>query len=388
MGYLAVLAANIFVSAPLAILVVAYSHLGTYGESAKLGTALAYIGPLYLLLSMQHGVGILSGNRTPGQVAAIRLKSVPAFMLTASAIAWALGEPMIVLAGAFRLADFLYEPYFYGRMQAQDRRALVLSSLGRLLAFVTALAITQLVGFDLYAAMMIMVLVNSVVTLKPFFRVFESISESSVSGVDFLLGAAACLASITMNIPRYFLVRAEPSQLAAYSNILTLVMAGTLLFISFNNSFLAKYAQRGWIGIRSFYWKSTVLFFLAVIGSGGFLLGDDALARIFVRYVLGSAYLDFYRLIFPFSLLYCFLYLQNVINNVFVYLRVGKITVICNIVLILLFVFGFQYSSVSMTAERAILVADVAMAIFLVFAALSSVMMLRDGSPVRRAEIE
>lgn len=385
MGYLAVLAANIFVSAPLAILVLAYSHLGTYNDSAKLGTALAYVGPLYLLLSMQHGVAILSGNRTAGQVAAIRLRCVPIFMVGACATAWALNEPILIFVAAFRLADFLYEPYFYGCIQARDGVALVRSSLGRLIVFGLALTGTQIFGAGFYAAILTIALVNGVVTVRPFFNAFEDISVASVSRVDFFLGLAAFLASVTMNIPRYFLVQAEPNQIAAYSNALTIVMAATLFFISLNNSFLASCAKQGVAGIRGFYIKSIAIFLALCVGSAVvFLVNDAMISRLLIRYALGGAYSSFYDLIFPFALLYCFLYLQNVINCIFVFLQIGRLTVLYNIVLILLFCLGFWLAFDSATAKRAIVIADVAMAIFLLFSVLSSIRMLQRRRTMNR----
>ncbi|WGS50617.1 hypothetical protein LFL96_03650 [Paraburkholderia sp. D15] len=343
-----------------------YSHLGTFQDSARLGTALAYAAPLYLLFSMQHGVAILAGRRAWDEATALRAKLAPFYLLIAVAVSVVYHEYLILVVGIYRLGDLMYEPYFSEKIRTMDYRGLFASSGGRLLVFLLSLLAVFLLKLPLMQAVILLAAANIAITLWSCgFSWAAGMRTAIATRSDFLMGGGACLASLSVNVPRYFLGRADAGDLAAYSNMLTIVMAATLVFVSFNNLYFAKCARGGEAGVYRFLTRSLGVGVIAAALLWIFIIHDFGLAKLLVGLALGPRYLAYAGLVYLFWLFYWLLYVQNVANCVLIYAGAGRVILLSNILLLALLAGGFLAVLGNATALSAAVVVNIATAIFL-----------------------
>ena len=367
MRYLSVLASNVFINVPTVLLVLMYSHLGTFQDSARLGTALAYVAPLYLLFSMQHGVAILAGRKAWDDSTALRAKLAPLYLLIAIVVSLVYKEYLILVIGFYRLGDLMYEPYFSEKIRSMDYRGLFASSGGRLLVFVLSLLVAYFLKLELMQAVTLLAVTNIAITIWSCgFSWLGGIRNAIYTRSDFLMGGGACLASLSVNVPRYFLGRADAGDLAAYSNMLTIVMAGTLVFVSFNNLYFAKCARSGEEGVFHFFTRSFGFGVIAASLAWLFIVHDFEVAKLLVGVALGKRYVAYAGLVYLFWLFYCLLYLQNVANCVLIYLGAGRVILLSNVLLLVLLACGFLAVLGSATALSAAVVVNISTVIFLV----------------------
>jgi len=385
MRYLWVLISNIFINVPTVLLVIIYAHFGTFSDSASLGIALAYAAPLYLFFSMQHGVAILGGNVAWTDAIALRAKLAPLYFASAIAIALVYQEWLIFLVALYRFGDLLYEPVFCERTRNGDVRGMLLGSGGRLLIFILGLVLGHVLRCNPAQTLAVLAALNLVMALKSAGSVwYEGIQQASLRWGDFLMGAAACLASLSVNVPRYFLANAHDGDLAAYSNILTVMMAGTLLFVSFNNLYFARAAQIGRDGVVSFFLRSSILALVATVLAGVLLADDYRVAKLLIRFGLGTNYLQYATLLPLFWIFYCALYLQNVANCVLIYFGGNRQIFLSNVLLLVFLVVGFVALPGVGSAHRALVIVLAAMAIFLMVMTILVVSRFRSAGELSR----
>ncbi|KMQ80445.1 hypothetical protein BPMI_03508c [Candidatus Burkholderia pumila] len=366
MRYLSVLASNIFINVPTVVLVLMYSHFGTYQDSARLGTALAYIAPLYLLFTMQHGVAILAGRKGWSESTALRLKLAPFYLLIAVIASIVCREYLILMIGVFRLGDLLYEPYFSEKIRSMDHRGLFVSSGSRLFVFVATVAAVYWFRLPLMEAVTLLAVTNIAMTAVSCGSGWISqVRVVTATRTDFWLGVGACIASLSVNVPRYFLGRAAAADLAAYSNMLTIVMAATLMFVSFNNLYFARCARSAELGVHRFLVRLLGFGVLVAAMFWVFIVNDYDVARLLTGLALGQRYLPYAGLVFLFWLFYWGLYLQNVANCVLIYLGAGKVIMLSNLLMLALLAGGCFMVTGNMSALSAAVVVNVSMAVFL-----------------------
>lgn len=366
MRYLSVLASNVFINVPTVLLVLLYSHLGTFQDSARLGTALAYVAPLYLLFSMQHGVAILAGRKAWGDSTALRLKLAPLYLLVAIVVSVVYKEFLILVIGFYRFGDLIYEPYFSEKIRTMDYRGLFASSGSRLLVFLLSLLVVYLFKLQLMQAALLLAVTNIAMTIWACgFSWLSGVRRATYTRADFLMGGGACLASLSVNVPRYFLGRADAGDLAAYSNLLTIVMAATLVFVSFNNLYFAKCARAGEEGVFHFFTRSMGFGVLAASLAWIFVVHDFDVAKMLVGVALGKRYMAYAGLAYLFWLFYWMLYLQNVANSVLIYAGAGRVILLSNVLLLALLAGGFLVVLSNATAWSAAVVVNISMVIFL-----------------------
>lgn len=356
---------------PTVLLVFVYARFGTFSESASLGIALAYAAPLHLFFSMQHGVAILAGNLPWGNANALRVKLAPLYFILAIAISIVCKEWLIFLMALYRFGDLLYEPVFLERMRSGDSRRMLVGSGVRLFVFLIGLLLGLVLGLEPPLVLAILAGLNIATALwSAGSEWYSSVRHSAPDWAGILMGAGACLASISVNIPRYFLAGEYVNELAAYSNILTVVMAGTLLFVSFNNLLFAKASREGRNGIVSFFLRSNLLGLLAMPFALVLVVRDFAVAKMLIVMGLGANYQPYANLLPLFWIFYCLLYLQNTTNCVLIYLRGGRQIFFSNFLLLAFLAFGFLFLQGEGGSCRALVIVVTAMVIFLLVMAL------------------
>lgn len=366
MRYLSVLISNIFINVPTVLLVLMYAHFGTFSESASLGIALAYAAPLHLFFSMQLGVAILGGSVSWTETIALRAKLAPLYFALATAIALLYQEWLILLVAFYRFGDLLYEPVFCEKTRIGDTRRMLLGSCARLLMILFGLATSHILRFDPVQTLAILATLNFVTALLcAGFHWYGDVLRVPIRWGWVLMGAAACLASLSVNVPRYFLVNSHAGDLAAYSNILTVMMAGTLLFVSFNNLYFARSARVGKNGVVSFFLRSTLLGLAATVLAFLFSIDDYRIAKALIRFGLGRNYLPYATLLPLFWIFFCALYMQNVANCVLIYFGGGRQIFLSNVFLLASLAAGFSMLPGVVSAHLALIVVIIAMAMFL-----------------------
>ncbi len=366
MRYLLVLISSIFVNVPTVLLVLVYARFGTFADSAGLGIALAYAAPLHLFFSMQHGVAILAGNLSWCNATALRVKLAPFYLISAIAISIIYKEWLIFWVALYRFGDLLYEPVFSERMRSGDSRRMLVGSGGRLFVFLIGLLLGLVLGLEPTLVLAILAGLNIAMALwSAGSEWYASVRRAVPDWAGVLMGAGACLASVSVNVPRYFLAGARVSELAAYSNILTVVMAGTLLFVSFNNLLFAKASREGLDGVVSFFLRSNLLGLFVMPLACFLVFRDFAVAKMLVVMGLGANYQSYANLLPLFWVFYCLLYLQNVANCVLIYLGGGRQIFVSNFLLLIFLAFGFLYPQGEVSSYRALIVVVISMVVFL-----------------------
>lgn len=312
---------NVLFSAPPILLVLVYARIGSYEESALLGLALAVCAPLQLFFSMQHGISILSGKVSVETALSMRVLLVAPLLFVSFVVSLFLNESIVLIFAFYKIGDFLYEPFFYQYIKRSDLTNLFSQSVFRFLVQVLFGSIGFYLSADILTLILLLALINIILPIMKITRFWGGMSvgllHQYTSG--FFLGASALGAALCINLPRYFLTGIKTEDFAAYSNLLTIVMGGTLLFGAFNNVFFARATSGGAIGVIGFLKKSIIITVVGVLVSNVFVMYDNALSKIFISIFLGSSYSEYYSLVFGFAVFYCALYTQNSLNLCYVY---------------------------------------------------------------------
>ncbi|RDK12134.1 hypothetical protein DN412_00875 [Cupriavidus lacunae] len=315
----------------------------------------------------------------------MRAKLAPAYLTLAVAISFVYQEWLILLVALYRFGDLLYEPVFCEKMRNGDARGMLVGSGGRLVVFLLGLMPGFTLGLGPVQTLAILATLNIVMAAwSAGSSWYASIRRVALKGGDFLMGAAACLASLSVNVPRYFLVGAHEGDLAAYSNILTVMMAGTLLFVSFNNMFFARATRVGRDGVVSFFLRSSLLGLLATSLAWLLIVDNYQVAKVLVQFGLGASYLPYAILLPLFWIFYCALYLQNVANCVLIYAGGSRQIFLSNFLLLIFLAIGFMGLPGAISAYRALIIAVAAMGVFLLLIISLAVVRLRSDDGLSR----
>jgi len=352
------LLSNILFSAPPVLLVLVYARAGSFEDSAALGLALAVCAPLQLFFSMQHGLSILSGRMSIQSALSMRVLLLAPLLLLSAAAAWVLKEPIVIVFALYRVGDFLYEPFFFDLIR-QARMGIVFtqSSIRFLLQFICGW-LGLYFSADILVVISLLALINLLYSISKINRCWGllSLGFSRQYFSGFFLGAGALIAAVCINLPRYFLSSGKVEDLAVYSNILTLVMGGTLLFGAVNSVVFARASSLGLKGVVVFLNRSMIVTFLGVAASFLFVAFDGVLSKLFIDVFLGSKYSAYYSLIVGFSVFYFILYMQNSLNLVYLYFGREKDFMIGSAVLLVVLLVTAYWSTVALSLELELMV--------------------------------
>jgi len=308
----------------------------------------------------------LAGNLSWYKVTALRFKFGPLYLISAIAISLVYKEWLIFLVALYRFGDLLYEPVYSEMMRSGESRRMLIGSGGRLFVFLIGLLLGLVLGLEPTLVIAILAGLNIAMALwSAGSEWYASVRRSTPDWAGVLMGAGACLASVSVNVPRYFLADAHVSELAAYSNLLTVVMAGTLLFVSFNNLLFAKASREGFNQIVSFFLRSNFLGLLVMPLALFLVVRDFAVAKLLVVMGLGVNYQSYASLLPLFWIFYCLLYLQNVANCVLIYFGGGRQIFLSNFLLLIFLAFGFLFFQEEVGAYRTLVIVIASMVVFL-----------------------
>lgn len=329
-----------FFNAPGIILVLYYAHSGTLADSSDLGLAYAIVGPLYLFFSMQHGLSILSGKKLGEVCLKERLILSPLIFIFVVVAACFVGITAIPALALFRIADILFEPVFYEFSRAEKYLQSFVWSAVRFLVFCSGLLVLQLyswegvtdgllflspwlIGFSVYAIHKNM---NSAL-------IFENWNLKTVYFSESSLGLSALIASIVVNVPRYFIGKRNTFDLAFYSNMLTIVLGFSLFYIVLSNLLFGRMSSRGSSGVQRFFNLSLVAAFWCMVACIFLSWAGGGLELVFVDLAFGSKYRPNSDTVFLFFIFLVLLYLQNSINSVLIYFKRNRFILSANILL-------------------------------------------------------
>jgi O-antigen/teichoic acid export membrane protein len=347
------LLSNILFSAPPVLLVLVYARAGSFEDSAALGLALAVCAPLQLFFSMQHGLSILSGRMSIQSALSMRVLMLAPLLFSSTAIAWFLQEPIVIVFALYRVGDFLYEPFFFDLIRQAHMGKVFTQSLIRFLLQFMCVGLGLYLSADILIAVSLLALINMLYSISKVARCWGvlSLGFSRQYFSGFFLGVGALIAAVCINLPRYFLSNGRVEDLAVYSNLLTLVMGGTLLFGSVNNVVFARASSLGLKGVFVFLNRSMIVTLLGVVLSFMFVVFDSALSKLFVGVFLGSKYSTYYSLIVGFSVFYFVLYMQNSLNLVYLYVGREKDFMVGSTVLLVMLFLTACWSNIAFTLE-------------------------------------
>lgn len=344
LSFFLVLLSNILFAASSILLTLAYAHMGGFEEAASLGVAFAVCSPLQLFFSMQHGVSIISGKTSWEDALSIRLVLLIPFLFLSAIVSWLIDEPLVFVFSLFRVGDFLYEPFFYFLIKNAYSLWLFFEVLGRFILLVFAWCVLFYYGFDIFEIVFTLAILNfSFVSLRyGLVKRGRGLNFRWTGEHNYFLGVSALLVSVSVNVPRYVLPASEAGDLAAYSNMLTLCVGGTLFFGSLNNVLFAKNSKEGWNGVFDFLNISLALSMLGFFISFFFVFFDGLLSEMFILLFFGDGYIAYSGLVFGFSVFYFILYLQNSLNYAYVYAGFHKLfTIGSAFLLVLLFLSAY-----------------------------------------------
>jgi O-antigen/teichoic acid export membrane protein len=347
------LLSNILFSAPPVLLVLVYARAGSFEDSAALGLALAVCAPLQLFFSMQHGLSILSDRMLIQSALSMRVLLLAPLLLLSAAVAWVLKEPIVIVFALYRVGDFLYEPFFYDLIRrAQMGMVFTQSSIRFLLQFMCGW-LGLYFSADILVVVSLLALINVLYSISKIYRCWGllSLGFSRQYYSGFFLGAGALIAAVCINLPRYFLSSGKVEDFAFYSNILTIVMGGTLLFGAVNSVVFARASSLGLKGVVVFLNRSMIVTFLGVAASFSFVAFDGVLSKLLVDVFFGSKYSAYYSLVVGFSVFYFILYMQNSLNFVYLYFGREKDFMIGSAVLLVMLLVTACWSNAVLSLE-------------------------------------
>lgn len=311
---------NVFFSAPSIFLVMVTSHFGSYSDAALLGVSFSICAPIQLFFSMQHNVSILSGQLDFRDSMRTRFLLVTPFLLFGLVGSVYFSSQIVFCFFLYRCAEFIYEPVLCEGLRKGSYNQIFRQTLLRFLLFSSIVFGMLYSGMSLSVALLIVGVVFAILTLRYVSLAFNG-SVLSFSG--YALGAAAFLSSVIVNIPRYFVVAADPSFAAFYSNMLTLVLGGGLLYGAFNNYFFPRLIASGSNGAVKFLNLSAAVFAAGVLASW-LMFSGVVIPELFLKIFLGDKYLIYSKLVIGFAFFYCVMYFHAVLNYLFVFLGLAK----------------------------------------------------------------
>jgi hypothetical protein len=311
---------NVFFSAPSIFLVMVTSHFGSYSDAALLGISFSICAPVQLFFSMQHNVSILSGQLGFRSSLRTRFFLIVPFLLFGLVGSIYFSSQIIFCFFLYRCAEFLYEPVLCEGLRKGGYNQVFRQTLFRFVLFSSIVFGMLYAGMTLDVALLIVGVVFAILTLRYVSLAFDR-SVSSFSG--FALGAAAFLSSVIVNIPRYFVAAADPSFAGFYSNMLTLVLGGGLLYGAFNNYFFPRLIASGSNGAVRFLNLSAVVFVVGILVSW-LLFSGVVIPELFLKVFLGEKYLIYSELVIGFAFFYFVMYFHAVLNFLFVFLGLAK----------------------------------------------------------------
>ncbi|MHC8315360.1 hypothetical protein [Pseudomonas sp. LB3P31] len=311
---------NVFFSAPSIFLVMVTSHFGSYSDAALLGVSFSICAPVQLFFSMQHNVSILSGQLNFRDSLRTRFLLIIPFLLLGLVGSFYFSTQIIFCFFLYRCAEFIYEPILCEGLRKGSYNDVFKQTLFRFVLFSSIIFSILYAGMALNVALFIVSVVFAILTLKYVSVAFTG-SVASFSG--YALGAAAFLSSVIVNIPRYFVATADPSFAAFYSNMLTLVLGGGLLYGAFNNYFFPRLIASGCKGAVRFLNLSAAMFAVGVLVSW-LMFSGAVVPKLFLNVFLGEKYLIYYELVIGFAFFYFVMYFHAVLNFLFVYLGLAK----------------------------------------------------------------
>lgn len=311
-------------SAPSILLVLFYSHFGTIEDSARLGLAYAAVAPVQLLLSMQHSSLILANSKSWDDCLKVRIRASWIGIIILGVFAIYTKELSIIAVALFRAGDFFYEPLFYSRVKNGLFKIAFSEAFIRFVFFVGTLsAIFSEDVRDLSFSIFILALFNCIITIA-IFIVNTDLKLWPINGgalSDVILGVGAFIASISVNIPRYVLVGAEPLDLAFYSNMLTCLLGGSLIYTTLSNMLFSEMADAGIYGLRRYLGFSVLIAFFGAAMSLSLFVFSDKILLFLTKMVLGEKYVLYSHLVPYFLVFFFLLFLQHTVNSIYVALH-------------------------------------------------------------------
>ena len=311
---------NVCFSAPSIFLVMVTSHFGSYSDAALLGVSFSICAPVQLFFSMQHNVSILSGQLNFRDSLRTRSLLIIPFLIVGLVGSIYFSSQIIFYFFIYRCAEFLYEPVLCEGLRKGSYNEVFKQALFRFVLFSAIVFGILYAGMTLNVALLIVSVVFSILTFRYVSLAFNG-SVASFGG--YALGAAAFLSSVIVNIPRYFVAAADPSFAAFYSNMLTLVLGGGLLYGAFNNYFFPRLIASGCKGAVRFLNLSAAVF------AGGLLVSwlmfsGAVVPKLFLNVFLGDKYIIYSELVIGFAFFYFVMYFHAVLNFLFVFLGLAK----------------------------------------------------------------
>lgn len=339
-SFFLVFISNTLFTLPSFLLVIAYSHYGTLNDSALLGIAFAICAPVQLFFSMQHSVSILAGRLDYRHAVLGRLAMVGPFLLIGGIFSAYFSSLVFFLFFLARVADFLYEPFLYERFRVGPTFANVCEVGFRFLGIALIIVLFAYFGLGLSWCLLSVSLFGSV-----FIRVsrmpFGELKKWS-SGLGFYSGIVPLVSSLLVNLPRYFLIDNEDAVIAFCSNMLTLVMGGSLLYVALNNFLFSRSAARGGLAVVKFLDRAVGLLVMGFLVCLVFYF-VDFVSIAFVNIFLGDRYIAYHHFVFGFAVLYVVLYLHNALNFTFIFMGLERVYFLLLVVYLSSLFLGFIF---------------------------------------------
>lgn len=317
-NYFLILLSNFFFNANSIILIIAYSHLGTPAESAKIGIALAIVSPVYVLISLQHAISINTKKINWASSLKTRIHIVPIGILFGLAASIYLSNSAIFLIALIKAAEYFYEPLFYRHIQLGRYKKLTFETLTRfMLTTSIAFYILSNTTISLNPSLIILTFLQAFLTVIALLPSLREIISAKMAAIheDIPLGIGALLASIAANIPRYFLADGPVEDLAFYSNTLSIVFGLTFIFTSLNTLFVQKLAGTKINGMWKYQIRSIAIGAVALVLIYLLFATNTLVATYLVKFLLGNNYVKYSDSIILFAVFYVILYLQAVANS-------------------------------------------------------------------------
>jgi O-antigen/teichoic acid export membrane protein len=302
-----VLSGNVIYSACQWGIVLLLAKLGDAGQVGLYALGMAVSAPIILFANLQVRTLLASDVKEEfrfGQYLAFRFVSLFLALLAIAAVAiWTtpdwLRRTVIILVGFAQILEYVSETY-YGLMQKYDRMDRMSRSLmvkGPLA--LTALCVTMFYTHNIVWAIVALILGRLLVVLlwdsrltyiKNFSAPLEWNSPAMMRllRLSLPLGIISMLASLSANIPRYFIEgRLGTTDLGIYSAIASLLTAGTLVVSAFGQSIMVPAARASANGDRIKY-RSLVMQTVVL----GLVLGLSAVlcAALFGQWLLSHLF--------------------------------------------------------------------------------------------------
>lgn len=298
------------------ILVVMASHMGKPSSVVELGLAISVCAPAQLLLSMQNNVSIISGKLSLVDAMRTRINLLPVFLLIGLFGALFFSSILFLCFFLYRGSEFLYEVEMVECFRVGDYLDALYRTLQRAIFFLALSTSVLMLHGSLELSIAVAGIPMAIFTMA---RCLRKYAGRGVVVFNFALGGAAFIASLIVNLPRYYVVAADSLYAAFYSNMMTIILGGGVLYGALNNYMFARLCVQGKRGVQRFMNYSLLLFFFGIFLSF-FILESTSIQSWIVSLFLGYKYIELSGGVMGFALLYLVLYFHSVLNYVFVYL--------------------------------------------------------------------